>query len=167
MKINKEYNFENFKINESNKKAYYLSQDIAEEPGKKYTPIFISGNKEERTHLLNAIANAIIEKFNYNICYIDVVSIKEIDKNANVLIIDEFENIKEENKLIKIIKSFIKNKKQVVLGSNKILDDISISEELKDIILWGIVVNIEKSNGSINSEKLKDYNWLKEDKEQK
>lgn len=165
MKINKEYNFENFKLNKGNKKAYCLSKDVAREPGKKFTSIFISGNKEERTHLLNAIANSIMEEFNYNICYLIMDNINEIKTNADVLIIDEFENIKEENKLIEIINSFIENKKQVVLGSNKILDDINISEELKDIILWGMVVNIEDDNDNINNEKLKDYDWLKENEE--
>ena len=65
------------------------------------------------------------------------------------------------NKLIEIIKDYISNKKQIILGSNIPLDELNINEELKENILWGISVNIEEDLSETNNEKLKDYNWLK------
>lgn len=155
---NKEYNFENFKVNKGNKLAFTASKDIVKEPGKKYSPLFISGNSLERIHLLQAITNAL-EESNYKVSY----NINEIINDTNVLIIDEIENlsIEDQNKLIEIIKDYISNKKQIVLGSNIPLDELNINEELKENILWGISVNIEEDLSETNNEKLKDYNWLK------
>lgn len=154
---NKEYNFENFKVNKGNKLAFTASIDIVKEPGKKFTPLFISGNTLERTHLLNAIANAL-EESNYKVSY----RINEITNDTDVLIIDELENLsnEDENKLIEVIKDYISNKKQIVLGSNTTLNELNINEELKDNILWGISVNIEEDSNETNNEKLEDYNWL-------
>ncbi len=155
---NKEYNFENFKVNKGNKLAFTASKDIVKEPGKKYSPLFISGNSLERIHLLQAITNAL-EESNYKVSY----NINEITNDTNVLIIDEIENlsIEDQNKLIEIIKDYISNKKQIILGSNIPLDELNINEELKENILWGISVNIEEDLSETNNEKLKDYNWLK------
>lgn len=154
----KEYNFENFKVSKGNKLAFTASKDIVKEPGKKYSPLFISGDHLERIHLLQAINNAL-EESNYKISY----NINEITDDTNVLIIDKIENLssKDQNKLIEIIKDFISKKKQIVLGSNIPLDELNINEELKDNILWGISVNIEEDSSETNKEKLKDYNWLK------
>lgn len=155
---NKEYNFENFKVDKGNKLAFTASKDIVKEPGKKYSPLFISGNSLERIHLLQAITNAL-EESNYKVSY----NINEITNDTNVLIIDEIENlsIEDQNKLIEIIKDYISNKKQIILGSNIPLDELNINEELKENILWGISVNIEEDLSETNNEKLKDYNWLK------
>ena len=96
---------------------------------------------------------------NYKTSY----NINEITNDTNVLIIDEIENlsIEDQNKLIEIIKDYISNKKQIILGSNIALDELNINEELKENILWGISVNIEEDLSETNNEKLKDYNWLK------
>lgn len=154
---NKEQNFDNFKVTKGNKLAFTAATDIVKEPGKKFTPLFISGNTLERTHLLNAIANAL-EESNHKVSY----SINEITNDNDILILDEIENLssKDENKLIEIIKDYISNKKQIILGSNTPLDKLNITEELKDNILWGISVNIEEDSDEPNNEKLEDYNWL-------
>ena len=65
MNLSKEYKFINFDTNKGNKLAYTLSLAVAEQPGKNYSPLFISGNEKERTHLMSAIANYVIELFNY------------------------------------------------------------------------------------------------------
>lgn len=145
MNLNKEYKFINFDTNKGNKLAYTLSLSVAEQPGKKYLPLFISGNKKERTHLMNAIANYVIELFNYNVLYVKAIEIKKIPNNIDVLLIDELEHLSstEEPILIEIIKTFQSNKKQIVLGSNKMLDELNISNNLKEVINWGMSVNIE------------------------
>lgn len=154
---NKEYKFNNFKTTKGNNLAFTISKEVAKEPGKKYSSLFISGNNLERTHLLNAIANEL-EKTNHNVSY-DINNIKD---NTEILIIDNIENLssKEKDKLTKIIKSFIDNSKQIVLGSIKALDELNITEELKEAILWGISVNIENDTSESNNENLSNYNWL-------
>lgn len=154
---NKEYKFNNFKTTKGNNLAFTISKEVAKQPGKKYSSFFISGNNLERTHLLNAIANEL-EETNHKVSY-DINNIKD---NTEVLIIDNIENLssEEKDKLTKIIKSFIDNNKQIVLGSITTLDELNITEELKETILWGISVNIENDTNEANNEKISDYNWL-------
>lgn len=146
MNINKNYRFDNFKINKDNRFAFNLASIVAKQPGKNYIPLFISENKKDRTHLMNAIANYVIEVFNYNVLYVNATEINSIASNVDLLLIDEFEclSIKDEIKLIEIIKAFQSNKKQVVLGSNKTLDELNVNDKLKAVINWGISVNIKQ-----------------------
>lgn len=146
MNINKNYRFDNFKINKDNRFAFNLASIVAKQPGKKYIPLFISGNKKDRTHLMNAVANYVIEVFNYNVLYVNATEINSIASNVDLLLIDELEclSIKDEIKLIEIIKAFQSNKKQVVLGSDETLDELNVSDKLKTVINWGISVNIKQ-----------------------
>ncbi len=167
MNLNKEYKFINFDTNKGNKLAYTLSLAVAEQPGRKYLPLFISGNEKERTHLMNAISNYVIELFNYNVLYVNTTEINKIPNNIDVLLIDELEHLSstEESKLIEIIKTFQSNKKQIVLGSDKKLDELSISDKLKEVINWGMSVNIEQNNNKSKKKNLFDYNWLEDNDE--
>ena len=167
MDLNKEYQFINFDTNKGNKLAYTLSLAVAEQPGKKYLPLFISGNEKERIHLMNAIANYVIEVFNYNVLYVKATEINKLTSNIDVLLIDELEHLSsaEEPKLIEMIKIFQSNKKQIVLGSNKKLDELNISDKLKEVINWGMSVNIEQNNNKFRKKDLFDYNWLEDNDE--
>ena len=163
MKLNKEYKFDNFEINQGNKLAFNLSLTVAKQPGKKYLPFFISGNKKDRVHLMSAIANYIAEQFNYNIGYANGNDISKITKDIDVLIIDELECLpnSEEPELLEIIKVLQSNNKQIVLGSAKTLEELNnISDKLKNIISWGMAINIESNNNKTNNTKIPDYNWL-------
>ena len=167
MDLNNEYKFINFDTNKGNKLAYTLSLAVAEQLGKKYSPLFISGNEKERTHLMSAIANYVIELFNYKVLYVNATEINKIPNNIDVLLIDELEHLssEEESKLIEIIKTFQSNKKQIVLGSNKMLDELNISNNLKEVINWGMSVNIEQNNNKPKKKNLFDYNWLEDNDE--
>lgn len=167
MDLNNEYKFINFDTNKGNKLAYTLSLAVVEQPGKKYSPLFISGNEKERTHLMSAIANYVIELFNYKVLYVNATEINKLTSNIDVLLIDELEHLSsdEESKLIKIIKTFQSNKKQIVLGSNKMLDELNISNNLKEVINWGMSVNIEQNNNKSKKKDLFDYNWLEDNDE--
>ena len=83
------------------------------------------------------------------------------------MLIDELEHLssEEESKLIEIIKTFQSNKKQIVLGSNKMLDELNISNNLKEVINWGMSVNIEQNNNKPKKKDLFDYNWLEDNDE--
>lgn len=164
MVLNKEYKFDNFETNKSNKLAFALSLAVAEQPGKNYSPLFISGNEKERTHLMNAIANYVIEHFNYDVIYINATDVSKVNYDVNVLLIDKFECLSslDESKLVEIIKAFLSSKKQIVLGSNKMLDELNISDKLKGVINWGMSVNIEDGNDKTKDNNLFNYDWLKE-----
>ena len=61
--LNKDYTFENFIVGGSNELAYFVSQNVADNPGKRYNPLYFYGDSGlGKTHLMQAIGNAIEEK---------------------------------------------------------------------------------------------------------
>ncbi len=67
------FTFDRFIVGQSNKFAYAAAVAVADNPGKKYNPLFIYGNSGlGKTHLLLAIAHAVREKSpsQYKISYV-------------------------------------------------------------------------------------------------
>lgn len=139
--LNKDLTFESFVVGGSNRIAQNASLAVAMKPGVSYSPLFIHSNSGlGKTHLLNAIgnyakskdpylkvlfttsenfvneyiqslANHTIEEFNYKYRHIDVLLIDDI----------QFMATKESSSEIffNIFNELIKNKKQIVITSDK------------------------------------------------
>jgi chromosomal replication initiator protein len=61
--LNSKYTFESFVVGKHNRIAFAAAEDIARSPGQRFNPLYIYGGVGlGKTHLLNAIANRLIER---------------------------------------------------------------------------------------------------------
>lgn len=61
--LNSKYTFESFVVGKHNRIAFAAAEDIARAPGLRFNPLYIYGGVGlGKTHLLNAIANRLIER---------------------------------------------------------------------------------------------------------
>lgn len=124
------YTFDNFVVKIDNRLAFVAARNIAVtialEPSETSelnipNPLLIYGEKPAgKTHLLNAIRNEIkSNKPNLEVALVDENNpIGQVSTNADVLLADDVQLYKNDE-FFKIYKSFIANKKQVVLTADK------------------------------------------------
>ena len=143
----KKFTFENFIITETNQLTYALSYNVSESPGKSYNPLYLYSSTDiYKTHLLNAIGNKILKNNkDLNVYYLTLHNflleliefsrkqktndiIKKFE-SLDVLLIDDFQYISKladkKEFFYDIFENLINNEKQVVIGSNTHIDDIS------------------------------------------
>ena len=103
-KLNEKYTFENFVVGKSNQFVYAACRSVAENPGKKYNPLFIYGGVGlGKTHLLHAIGNYVRKnKRDLRILYVtseqftnDYIQALKADKteNANKAFRDKYRDV--------------------------------------------------------------------------
>lgn len=164
--IDKKYTFENFVIGRSNAQSQLSAFTVAANPGYLYNPLFIYGNSGlGKTHLLNAIANKILEQFpNYKIGIIsgldfvegvfDSIKNHQIDQfkkefyNLDVLLVDDIQFIAGKEKtheiFFSVFNELVNNKKQVCLTSDRVPKDIKgLEDRIISRFNQGLTVNIE------------------------
>lgn len=170
-KLNEKYTFDNFVVGKSNQFVYAASLAVAENPGKKFNPLFIYGGVGlGKTHLLHAIGNFISKKNpSARILYVtseqftnDYIQALKADKkeNANKLFRDKY---REVDVLMIDDIQFIANKqstqeeffhtfndlyqlnKQIVITSDQHPRNIQLLEErLRSRFTGGLIQDIQK-----------------------
>lgn len=134
-----DYTFQTFLVTPYNEMARDASKAIAEDPGVRYNPFFLSGPfGSGKTHLLHAIGNAIEQDKNY----LRVTLVRGRDLAADIaravkkhkltnfyhaygacelLLIDGFEAVRgddhAQNVAIRLIDDLVRRKRQVVIAS--------------------------------------------------
>ena len=165
--LNPEYTFGTFVVGQGNQFAHAACHSVSEKPGNDVNPLFLCGpSGTGKTHLLNAVGNAIREKRpSMRICYISgerflndvVTSIRhhQMDKfrqryreKYDFLIIDDIHVIAKTNatqeEFFYTFNSFHEAGKQVVVASDKLPREMDgLEDRIRTRLEWGLTVDIQ------------------------
>ena len=156
--LDKDYTFNNYTVNKTNSTALQYSMVVSNTPGS-YSPLYIYGEEGTgKSHLLQAIGNSTNAKVAYYSMLNskeDIESIKDIDNDIEVLLLDDFEYLIRyipKDILLKIIEDYSKNNKQLVISSIYTPDELKIDSS---IIKSGTIIQILKPDRQIKIDALK------------
>lgn len=164
--INPQQTFANFIVGKSNQEVAAMAEFVAKHPGKKINPLFIYGRSGlGKTHLLNAIANHIleenpasrlvlttIEKFTDD--YVSVIkqkgdfgAFREKYRNVDVLLIDDVQELASkqatQEEFFHTFNDLFEHQRQIVLTSDRHPNEIAtLSERLQSRLKSGIFQDI-------------------------
>jgi len=166
--FNSKYTFDNFIVGDSNRFAFSSALAVAEKPGKLYNPLFLYGKSGlGKTHLMHAIGNYLIENSNKKVLYItseqfitEFINLTKdnADKDDNLTYIEMFKSkyrdidvlmiddiqflvnaVKTQQEFTNTFNSLYYNEKQIVICSDRSVDDLKLFEErLKTRFNWGL-----------------------------
>ena len=170
--LNLKYKFENFVVGDSNKFAYYAAKSVAENPAKKYNPLFIYGAAGlGKTHLMQAIGHYILfnnpelkVKYVKTVDYInDFVSNcrngngqvenmskfnkKYTNSNIGIILIDDIQFIESKmktmNQLHQTFEALYNKGKQIVITSDRQPKEIpTLTKALSSRFEMGLMVEL-------------------------
>lgn len=166
--------FSNFVIGESNRTAYSMAMEVAEEPGRAaLNPLFIYGKSGlGKTHLMRAVQNYIEEtRPNLHTVFVDAEVLaneyaeaaaahnreKNSFKNfkipyeqAGVLLIDDVQSLQGKPQTLQIVFQLINTLtvqgKQVVLSADRAPKSIDMDERYQSRFAAGFLVDIQPPN---------------------
>jgi chromosomal replication initiator protein len=164
--INKKYTFDEFVSGSSNQFAYAAANAVANNPATTYNPLFIYGGVGlGKTHLINAIGNAILQKNSeMRVCYytsekfmnelINSLRYAKMDEFRNkfrsmdVLLIDDVQFIagkeRTQEEFFHTFNSLYESHKQIVVTSDKFPKEIpGLEERLRSRFEWGLIADIQ------------------------
>ena len=163
--FNPKYTFENYVVGKSNQFPYAAALAVAENPGKKFNPLFIYGGVGlGKTHLLHAIGLKLNkEKPELNILYctcdkfireyIDslksgINSFRDKYRNVDVLMIDDIHNLvgkkETQEEFFNTFKDLFEANKQIILTSDRSPDNIeTLEDRLRSRFKGGLVQDVQ------------------------
>jgi chromosomal replication initiator protein len=164
--LNRKYTFEAFVAGSSNQFAYAAAMAVANNPATTYNPLFIYGGVGlGKTHLANAIGNAILKKSPHmRICYytsekfmnelINSLRYNRMDEFRNkfrsmdVILIDDIQFIagkeRTQEEFFHTFNALYDSQKQIIVTSDKFPKDIpGLEERLRSRFEWGLIADIQ------------------------
>jgi chromosomal replication initiator protein len=171
-KSNEDKNYENVKafliarVSDPSQREALPAQAIAKEPGQRFNPLFIYGGVGlGKTHLMQAVANAILESHpEKNVVYTStqtyindfLESIRnkatsnftETYNNADVLVIDDIQFIAGKDKTMEeffhTFNLLHQNNKQIILSADQPPRSIpTLPDRLRSRFEWGMTVDVQ------------------------
>ena len=167
-KFDKKYTFDSFVVGKSNQVVCAAMQNVAQNPGGKFNPLFIYGGVGlGKTHLLHAVGNYLLEhRPDLNVLYVtcekfsndyidtiknskDKSSIDFRDKyrNVDVLMIDDIQFISKrigtQEEFFHTFNDLYQNGKQIIMASDRPPKEINpLEERLKSRFSCGLIQDI-------------------------
>ncbi|HWA32092.1 MAG TPA: chromosomal replication initiator protein DnaA, partial [Candidatus Paceibacterota bacterium] len=165
--LNSRYRFDSFIVGGFNELAYAAAQAIIESPGTKYNPFFVYGATGlGKTHLLQAVGNAIKDRFpGKKVHYLTLEkfatdfinslqsnkanSFKEKYRKYDLLIIDDIQFIgkmeKIQEELFHTFNAFYESSRQIIFSSDKHPNYIpELADRLKSRFAAGMIVDVSE-----------------------
>ena len=166
LNLNSKYTFEEFVSGSSNQFAYAAAMAVANNPATTYNPLFIYGGVGlGKTHLVNAIGNAILKKSpQVRICYytsekfmnelINSLRYNRMDEFRNkfrsmdVLLIDDIQFLagkeRTQEEFFHTFNALYDSHKQIIVTSDKFPKEIpGLEERLRSRFEWGLIADIQ------------------------
>ena len=181
--LNLKYKFENFVVGESNKFAHSVTLAVAQNPAKKFNPLFIYGNSGlGKTHLMQAIGHYTIfnnpklkVKYTKTEDYVNdyisnsrnskdqVENMSKFNKkyaNIDIILIDDIQFIESKKKSMMQMQhtfdSLYNKGKQIVITSDRLPKDIpTLTDALCSRFEMGLMVELTPPDENIRIEILK------------
>jgi chromosomal replication initiator protein len=164
--INPNYTFENFVEGKSNQLAKAASQQVGENPGVAYNPLYLYGGVGlGKTHLLHAIGNQIMRNNpNAKVLYLhserfvaDMVKalqtnsmneFKRYYRTVDALLIDDIQFFagkdRSQEEFFHTFNALLESQQQVILTCDRYPKEINgVEERLKSRFGWGLTVAVE------------------------
>ncbi len=166
LNLNRKYTFDEFVAGSSNQFAYAAAMAVANNPATTYNPLFIYGGVGlGKTHLVNAIGNAILKKSpQMRICYytsekfmnelINSLRYNRMDEFRNkfrsmdVLLIDDIQFLagkeRTQEEFFHTFNALYESHKQIIVTSDKFPKEIpGLEERLRSRFEWGLIADIQ------------------------
>ena len=163
--IDPRFTFDNFVVGSGNEFCHAASRAVADNPGEIYNPLYLYGGVGlGKTHLINAVANALINRNMTKIAYrtgerftnelIQAIrngtseQFRNQYRQVDVLIIDDIQFIagkeKTQEEFFHTFNALYEIKKQIILTSDRSPRELTnLMERLRSRFNWGLVADIQ------------------------
>ena len=163
--LNPRYTFESFVVGQSNQFAHAAADRVAREPSKAYNPLFLYGGVGMgKTHLLHAIAHAILAQRRLRLCYVtaerfwqEVINSIRYDRmtsfhdryrNLDVLLVDDIHGVsskeRTQEEFFHLFNVLYEAQKQIVFTSDRPPKEIpQLEARLRSRFEWGLMADIQ------------------------
>lgn len=170
LQFNPKYTFDSFVVGKSNQIAYAAARAVAENPGRKFNPLFIYGGVGlGKTHLMQAIGNYLKQNNPYlNVIYVtcdkftndyidslrnpnkdkSIYLFREKYRNVDVLMIDDIQQIRNkietQEEFFNTFNDLHQNNKQIIITSDRSPKEIeTLSDRLVSRFTSGLIQDIQ------------------------
>ncbi len=164
--LNEDYTFENFVEGKSNQLARAASQQVAENPGESYNPLFLYGGVGlGKTHLMHAVGNALLANNpDAKIVYVhserfvaDMVKALQLNainefkryyRSVDALLIDDIQFFANKDhsqeEFFHTFNVLLEGGQQMILTCDRFPKELNgLEERLKSRFGWGLTVAVE------------------------